>query len=69
MVYHDYTRLFYANAEVGDEFDVFINGASHSLTSSIFNQILEVPDEGEKLTPTRGSPCIRGYNAKRWKKE
>ena len=69
MVYHDYTRLFYANAETGDEFSVFINGASHSLTSSILNQILGVPDEGEKLTPTRGSLCIRGYNAKRWTKK
>ena len=68
MVYHDYTRLFYANVEVGDEFNIFINGASHSLTSNILNQILELPDKGEKLTPIRGSLCIRGYNAKRWTK-
>ena len=69
MIFVNYTCLFHANliANKKDEkLEVFVNGKSHTFSTRILNNILRVLDEGEKLTPTKGSLCIRGYNAKRW---
>ena len=69
LVYKDFNRLFYANMIVEhkvEEIGFFIKGRNHALMLTLVNEILEILDERDQITPTRGVILAKWYKPNKW---
>ena len=48
------------------DIDIFIRGRGHTLTPTLLNEILEILDKGECITPTWGTISVEGYKLGKW---
>ena len=68
-MFKGYTKLFYANLNVernDDSLKVYLQRREVEITASLMNRILEVPDEGELVTPRKGNLGIEEYDFAKW---
>ena len=69
LVLECYMKLFYANLNAKRESDslkIYLKGREVEVSTSLLNQILGVPDEGELVTPKKGDLGIEEYNSAKW---
>ena len=56
LVFESYTKQFYANLNAKRESEslkIYLKGKEVEVSATLLNQILGVPDEGERVTPKK----------------